>query len=122
MIGVGREGVGGNHPRALGGELRRDVELVEALLVRELERHQRQLLGVLGTDDREVSDGRDVLRELAGIGLHGVHDVAVAVAAEPDEVVVLGDDHRGACREVQGERRVTLAEVVLVEDQVLGQV
>ena len=61
-------------------------------------------------------------RQRRGVLLHLLHHVGVAVAAEPDEVVVLRQHHRRARGEVQREGRVGLAEVVLVEDQVLGEV
>ena len=49
-------------------------------------------------------------------------DVAVAGVAEADEVVVLREHHRRAGGEVQREGGVALAEVVLVEDEILGEV
>ena len=57
--------------------------------------------------------GRDVACGL----LHS----AVAVEAEPDEVVVLRDDLVARPREVQRERRHVAAEVVHVEHEVVGQ-
>ena len=38
-----------------------------------------------------------------------------------DEVVVLGEDERRAAGEVERERRVALAEIVLVEHEILGE-
>ena len=54
--------------------------------------------------------------------LHVLHDVGVAGAAVADEVVVLRQNHRRAGGEVQREGGVGLAEVVLLEHQVLGEV
>ena len=122
VVRVRRQGVGGHHPAALGSELRRDVELVVVALARELEGHERQLLVVVAADQLELADRLDPFGEQAGVLLHRLHDVAVAVVPEADEVVVLGQHHRRARREVQRERGVRLAQVVLVEDEVLGQV
>ena len=61
-------------------------------------------------------------REGPRVVLHLLHDVGVTLAAQADEVVVLRQHHRGARGEVQRERGVGLAEIVLVEDQVLGEV
>jgi hypothetical protein len=43
------------------------------------------------------------------------------VLAEPDELVVLTDDLRGALGEVEGEGGLVRAEVVDVEDELLGE-
>ena len=43
-------------------------------------------------------------------------------SSEAHEVVVLRENHRRARREVERERRIGLAQVVLVEHQVLGEV
>ena len=87
----------------------------------EPERHQRELLEVLA-DHLEATALAEVGREHTCVRLHLLHHVGVALAPEPDEVVVLRQHHRGTRGEVQRERRVGLAEVVLVEDQVLGEV
>ncbi len=50
------------------------------------------------------------------------HDGAVAVLAEADELVVLADDLGGALGEVESKGRLLGAEVVDVEDEVLGEV
>jgi hypothetical protein len=118
----GRERVGGDHPAALRGELRGEVELVAVLRAVELVGHQWQLLLVRAADEPELADGGDPPGQVARVGLHGLHDVAVAVLAEPDEVVVPRQHHRGAGGEVQCEGGVALAQVVLVEDQVLAHV
>ena len=68
------------------------------------------------------ADGHDLLRQRARVVLHRLHDVAVAVVAVADEVVVLREHHARAGGEVQRERHVALAEVVLVEHEVLRQV
>src|SRR3954451_12016907 len=47
VVRVRRQRVGRHHPAALGGQLRRDVELVIAALARQPEGHQRELLVVL---------------------------------------------------------------------------
>ena len=54
----GRQRVGGHHPAALGGQLRRDVELVVVVLARELEGDERQLLGARVADQLELADAR----------------------------------------------------------------
>src|SRR6478609_5243727 len=61
LLGVGRHGVGGDHPAALGGELPGDVELIVVLPGNQLERDQRQLLHV-GSDQLEIA----ALLEVAG--------------------------------------------------------
>ncbi len=48
-------------------------------------------------------------------------DAPVAGAAEPEEQVVLGDDLAAGAGEVEGEGRHVAAEVVHVEDELLGQ-
>ena len=48
-------------------------------------------------------------------------DAAVALVAEPEEVVVLRDDLAGRPGEVDLEHRHVAAQVVHVEDQVVGQ-
>src|SRR3954454_25074828 len=122
VLGFRGQRVGGDHPPALGSELRGDVELVEVALLGELEGDERQLLGARVADELEVGALDHLLGERARVGLHRLHDHAVALAPVADEVVVLREDHGGAGREVQGEGGVALAEVVLVEDQVIGQV
>src|ERR1044072_6056576 len=121
VFGVGRHRVGGKHPAALGGELPGDVELVVVLLARELEGDQRQLLLIVA-DQLEVAVLPQLLRQRPGVLLHRLHDVGVALAPVADEVVVLGEHHRGPGGEVEGEGRVGLAQVVLVEDEILGQI
>ena len=122
VVGVRRQRVGGHHPAALGRELRGDVELVVVVLAGQPERDERELLAVVLADQLEVAGRDDPLAQQARVLLHRLHDRAVALVPVADEVVVLGEHHRGAGREVQRERRVALAEVVLVEDEVLGQV
>ena len=122
VLGVGRQRVGGDHPAALGGELRRDVELVVVVVARSSWKATSGSCSASGSPIRRNSP-MPAIRSAsdAGVGLHRLHDVAVAVVAEADEVVVLGEHHRRAGREVQRERRVGLAEVVLVEDEILGR-
>src|SRR5262249_46419600 len=59
---------------------------------------------------------RQARRDLARVALHA----PVAVEAEPQQVEVLGDHLRARPREVEGERRHVVTEVVDPEDQVLG--
>ena len=62
----------------------------------ELERDQRELLGALVADQPELADVGDPLGQRAGVGLHHLHDVAVAVVAEAPPVVVLREHHQGS--------------------------
>ena len=123
VLGVRRKRVRRNHPAPLRRELPGDVGLVVRRVVAGLEpeRHQRKLFQVVA-DHLEATTVAQVLRKHARVLLHLLHHVGVAITPEPDEVVVLRQHHRGTRGEVQRERRVGLAEVVLVEDQVLGQV
>ena len=120
LLGVGRHRVGGEHPAALGRELPGDVELVVVVLAGELEGDQRQLL--LSPRSARSCRSPRASRPRPWRSVHRPHDVRVALVPEADEVVVLGEHHRGAGREVEGEGGVGLAEVVLVEDEVVGQV
>ena len=92
-----------------------------ALLARELERHERKLL-LAPADQLEPSHGLQLLGQDMGVGLHHLHDVAVARAPVADEVVVLREHHRRPGREVQGEGGVGLAQVVLLEHEVRREV
>ena len=91
------------------------------MLLGEVERDQRQRLLALA-DDLELADALDVLGQRGRVLPHDLHDPAVAGLAETHEVVVLGEDHRGAGGEVEREGRVRLPQVVLVEDQVLSEI
>src|SRR5438445_3505423 len=88
----------------------------------EFEGDERKLLLLLTTNDLELPRGRDLLREPPCVLLERLHHVAVALVAEAYEVVVLGEHHRGTGGEVQREGRVALAEVVLIEDEILREV
>ena len=92
------------------------------MLAGDFERDERQLLVLLAADQLELTGRGDLFRERARVVLHRLHDVAVAVVAEPREVVVLREHHRRAGREVQREGGIALAEVVLIEDEVLGEI
>src|SRR5262249_55912633 len=61
--------------------------------------------------------GRQVLADVVG----RLVDAAVTIPSEPQEVVVAGDDLSGRPGEVDLEHRHVAAQVVHVEDQVVGQ-
>ena len=78
-------------------------------------------LRVAVAEDLERPERRDRLGELLAGAVAVVVDAPVALATQPDEVVVLGDDRPGRAGEVDLEHRHVAAEVVHVEDQVVGQ-
>ena len=67
VVGVRRQRVGGDHPAALGGELRRDVELVVVALLGELEGDERQLLRARLADQPERRPSRRSARASARV-------------------------------------------------------
>src|SRR5215469_16716500 len=78
-------------------------------------------VGVAVTQQVEGTQLGDLGGEvLADVVARGV-DAAVAVVAEPDEVVVAGDDLPGRAGEVDLEHRHVAAQVVDVEHQIFGQ-
>jgi hypothetical protein len=62
----------------------------------------------------------DLVGQVAGVLVPGLMDLPVALPTEPKEAVVLGDDLAARAGEVQRERRHVAAEVVDLEDQLLG--
>jgi hypothetical protein len=118
---VRRHRVGGEHPATLRRELPGDVELVVVLLSGQPEGDQGQLL-LACADQLEVAALPEPVCQCLRVRLHRPHRVGVSLTAEADEVVVLGEHHRGARGEVQSEGGIGLAEVVLVEDEVGGEV
>src|SRR5215216_3186537 len=96
-------------------------KLIVSMLLGEIEGDQRQCL-VIGADDLKLAERLDVLGQRLGVRLHDLHDPPVSRLAEADEVVVLRQHHRRAGREVEGEGVIGLAELVLLEDQILGEV
>jgi hypothetical protein len=87
----------------------------------EAECHEGQALaGALGHDDEAVA--LEDLGQVVGGAGEVAHDGLVALLAEADELVVLADDLGGALGEVEGEGGLLGAEVVDVEDEVLGEV
>lgn len=76
--------------------------------------------GALRHDDEALS--LQVISEVVGGSGQVGHDGAVTVLAETDELVVLANDLRGTLGEVEGEGGLVGAEVVDVEDELLGEV
>lgn len=85
-----------------------------------------QLVHALGAVDVAhalvPSGGFQAFGQEAGVGEAVLHDGAVAVEAEVDEEEVLGDDLGAGAGEVEGVGFLGAAEVVELEDEVLGQV
>lgn len=80
-------------------------------------------LGAVDVADAAVPACRfERFAEQAGVCEAVFHDRAVAVEAEVDQVVVLRDDLGARAGEVEGEGFFSAAQVVKLEDQVLGQV
>lgn len=127
-VGLGGHCVGGDDPAA-GAEVGGEGKLVVGAVgngvlfgaVGEAKGDEGQAVaGRLGHDDEaEVPEAGG---EVVGGADEVAHDGAVAVLAEADELVVLADDLGGALGEVEGEGGLLGAEVVDVEDEVLGEV
>lgn len=127
-VRLGGHGVGGDDPAA-GAEGGGERKLVVVAVL------DRALLAVVG--EAEGDEGQAVARrlghedeaelleprgEVVGGADEVAHDGAVAVLAEADELVVLANDLGRALGEVEGEGGLLGAEVVDVEDEVLGEV
>lgn len=119
VFSVGREGVGRYQPAALA-QCRGDIEhRVAVLAVGQGECEHRQLTPVgQQPEGPEPSDAVcQAGRDSAGVLLNP----AIALGAQAQEVVVLGDDLGARTGKVQREGRHLAAEVVDAEHQVLGQ-
>lgn len=114
--------VRGYHPPALAEDMRQRIFIPESILV------GWEPVG----DEWEAAacpiahDGEVEFLQLRGEMVCGagevLHDGAVAVSAEPDELVVLADDVGGALGEVERKRCLLGAEVVDVEDEFFREV
>lgn len=125
-LGMRRHCVRGHDP-APGAQVVRQRKLVIMTVftalggVLEAKGHEGQALAAtLGHDDEAVVL-EDVGEVVGGAG-QVAHDGLVAPLAEADELVVLADDLGGALGEVEREGGLLGAEVVDVEDEVLGEV
>lgn len=110
------------HDPAALAQLMRNRKLIIPLLELGIktERHERQTTTLAIAHDQEthVLEG---CSERVGDAGEVEHDSAVSVLAEADELVVLADDLGGALGEVEGEGGLVGAEVVDVEDELLGE-
>jgi hypothetical protein len=100
----------------------RNRKLIIPLLLGRIqtERHERQPTALAITHDQEshiLERCGEKVRDAGEVE----HDGAVSVLAEADELVVLADDLGGALGEVEGEGGLVGAEVVDVEDELLGE-
>ena len=113
-------GIGRHDPRARA-ERMRDGEFVVVfiLLGAEAEGDERKAFaGLLGHDyEAELFQGAGEVVRCAG---QVRHDRAVTVLSKADKLVVLPDDLGGAFGEVEGEGGLVSAQVVDVEDKLLG--
>jgi hypothetical protein len=125
IVGVGRHGVS-RHDPAAHAELMGEGELVVVTFLSVLAFGQpksdkwQTLAGLLGHDDKAERFER--VREIVGCAGQVGHDGTVTVLSEPDELVVLPNDLTSAFAEVEGEGSLVGAEVVDVEDELLGEV
>ena len=123
VLAVGGQGVSRDEP-ASGAELLSEVEQAERVRKAGLEPPRRggDSVGRVAVEgDSERSQGPDFPGEVPGRLVRGGVHPRVAFAAEADERVVLRDDLAAWAGEVQVERGHGPAEVVDVEDQVLGE-
>ena len=116
---IRRERVRGHLPAALPQRVRDVEDRVVLDVGPERERKHRQL--VPAGDQLEGPELGDLRRQVRRDVTRVAVDLLEPVEAEPEEVVVLGDDLGARPREVEGERRHVVPEVVDPEDQVLGQ-
>jgi hypothetical protein len=116
---VFREGVRGDQPAALaqGRGNVEDGEVGDAVV--HLEGEDGKLAAV--SEQGERSHPGDILGEPHGDVTAGLLDTTVALEAEAQEVVVLRDHLGTRAGEVEREGRHVAAEVVDVEDEVLGE-
>lgn len=126
LLGVRRHRVRGDDP-APGAQVVGERKLVVVAVLSalggalEAEGHEGQALAAaLGHDDEAVA--LEDLGEVVGGAGQVAHDGLIALLAEADELVVLADDLGGALGEVEREGGLLGAEVVDVEDEVLGEV
>lgn len=119
---VGSHGVSGNDPSTLtklvcNGEL---VKLVTILGV-EAESNERKTVATSLRHENEtklLNGCSKVVRSAGKVD----HDGTETTLSKTDELVVLADNLRGTTGEVEGERGLVSAEVVDVEDELLGEV
>ena len=78
--------------------------------------------GFAAEDHLEGAQRGNFCGQVLGGPVAGRVELGVALAAKTHEIVVLRDDLPARAREVEGEGRHAAAEIVDVEDQVLGQV
>lgn len=126
LLGVRRHRVRGDDPSP-GAQVVRERKLVVVAVlstlsgVLEAEGHEGQALAAaLRHDDEAVA--LEHLGEVVGGAGQVAHDGLIAPLAEADELVVLANDLGGTLGEVEGEGGLLGAEVVDVEDEVLGEV
>ena len=122
VVGVRRHGVRRDDPSALA-ELMREGEFVEVFVRGFVKTECDEWEPIAGfprhDDEPELFQG---VGEVVGGARQVGHDAAVAVLAEADQLVVLADDLGGALGEVEGEGGLVCAEVVDIEDKLLGEV
>ena len=125
VLGVGRQGVGRHLPAAraqpVGQVVQRVPVGIETLF--HLPGQGRDArIHFAAENDLEGPHLPDLLGKVLGCLVAGGVDAAVAVTAETQEIVVLGDGLAAGAREVQREGGHVAAEIIDVEDQVLGEV
>ena len=99
----------------------RELVVGAVFVGRHAEGHEREALArFLGHDDE--AEGLEGVREVVGGAGEVAHDGAVAVLAEPDQLVVLPDDLACTLAEVEGEGGLVGAEVVDIKNQFLREV
>src|SRR5271166_726254 len=76
---------------------------------------------ISASDEFERPELSDFLREVLRRLVAGHMDIAVTLAPESHEIVILGDDLSGGPREVDGEGGHLAAEIVHVEDETSGE-
>ncbi len=123
-VGLRSHGVGGDDPAA-NAEGVGQCELIVVLLVAvdggQAEGDQGETFaGLLGHDN--VAKGLEGVGQVVRGAGEVVHDGAVALLAQPDQLVVLADDLAGSLGEVESEGRLVGTEVVDVEDELLGEI
>ncbi len=118
-LGVGGHAVG-RHDPALEPQLVGQGEHAEARVVRQPHADDGQVLPA--GHDVETGEAVQLGGQPAGRLGQALHYFGVALAAQADEVVVLGHDLRRPPREVQAEVGVRPAQVVDLEDELAREV
>lgn len=112
-----------HYPPALT-EVMCHVELVEVellvFLIVETESHERETFSTaLAQDDEsEVGEaGSKIVSRSSQVG----HDELIAVFSEANQLIILGDDLRGAFGKIEGKGGLVGSEVVDVENELFGE-